>query len=77
MKVNRFLSVGGIFSITAALLHILIIIGGPDWYRFFGAGEGMAQLAENGSMYPTVVTTMIAMTLGLWGLYAFFRCGNY
>ena len=75
MKVNRYLVAGGILSAIASLLHIAIIIGGPAWYRFFGAGEGMAQLAENGSTYPTIITTIIAIILALWGLYAFSGAG--
>lgn len=75
MKVNRYLVAGGISSAIASLLHIVIIIGGSDWYRFFGAGDGMAQLVENGSTYPAIVTTIIAIILALWGLYAFSGAG--
>ncbi|MGQ4584278.1 hypothetical protein [Lysobacter sp. F60174L2] len=32
----------------AALLHVGCIIFGASWYRFFGAGERMAQLASAG-----------------------------
>lgn len=75
MKRNRCLVAGGIASAIASMLHILIIVGGPDWYRFFGAGEGMAQLSENGSTYPAIITTIIATVLALWGLYAFSGAG--
>ncbi len=37
-----FLKVAGILSFVTSVLHIAIIIGGPEWYRFFGAGEGAA-----------------------------------
>ena len=36
---NPALVTGGLLSVAASLLHIGCIIGGPDWYRFFGAGE--------------------------------------
>lgn len=72
---NKFLIVGGIFSILAAILHIAIIIGGPDWYRFWGAGEEMATLAENGSWIPPVVTFGIFVVLFIWGLYALSGAG--
>lgn len=75
MKRNRCLVAGGIASAIASMLHILIIVGGPDWYRFFGAGEGMAQLSENGSTYPAIITTIIATVLAWWGLYAFSGAG--
>ncbi|MBK6266166.1 hypothetical protein JKA74_14065 [Marivirga sp. S37H4] len=68
---NKLLIAGGILSAIASLLHILIIIGGPDWYRFFGAGEGMAQLAESGSYHPVFTTAFIALVLAIWALYAF------
>jgi len=45
---SRWLVVGGWLSVAASLLHIGCIIGGPDWYRFFGAGEEMAQAAARG-----------------------------
>lgn len=73
--INRYLVIGGILSAIASLLHIAIIIGGADWYRFFGAGEGMARLAQNGSMYPTIITSIIAAILALWSLYAFSGAG--
>lgn len=75
MKTNRYLIAGGLFSMIASLLHIAIIIGGAAWYRFFGAGEGMAQLAEGGSLYPAIITTVIAIILAIWGLYAFSGAG--
>lgn len=70
-EVNTLLLIGGILSIVASLLHIAIIIGGASWYRFFGAGERMATMAEKGSWYPTVITLFIAGVLFSWGLYAF------
>jgi len=75
MKTNKNLMVGGVLSIITSLLHVAIIIGGPDWYRFFGAGEGMAQLAENGSTYPAMITAGVAIILALWALYAFSGAG--
>ena len=38
---NYWLITGGILSAVAAVLHIAVIIGGADWYCFFGAGEGI------------------------------------
>ncbi len=72
---NTLLLIGGTLSITAALAHVAIIIGGPDWYRFFGAGEGMAKMAERGELYPTLITLAIATVLFTWGLYAFSGAG--
>ena len=70
-QTNKLLLFGGLLSGIAALLHIAIIIGGPQWYRFFGAGEELALMAEKGSWYPAVLTFGIAVVLLFWALYAF------
>ncbi|HYN47164.1 MAG TPA: hypothetical protein VES64_10780 [Allosphingosinicella sp.] len=75
MQGNRWLVAGGTLSAAAAVLHIAIIFGGPDWYRFFGAGEGMARAAELGSSRPALVTCAIAAVLMVWALYAFSGAG--
>lgn len=72
---NKALVFGGVASTLAALLHIAIIIGGPDWYRFFGAGEDMAHMAERGSWTPAAVTLFMMLVLQTWGLYAFSGAG--
>jgi putative oxidoreductase len=69
------LLLGGVLSGAASLLHVAIIFGGPDWYRFFGAGERMAQLAERGSAYPAIVTAGIALVLAVWALYGLSGAG--
>jgi putative oxidoreductase len=72
---ERWLFTGGIATGLASLTHVAIIIGGPDWYRFFGAGERMARQAALGSPYPAVVTSGIAATLAVWTLYALSGAG--
>lgn len=72
---NPILAIGGGLSAAAALLHLAVIWGGPSWYRFFGAGEGMARAAERGSMTPTLVTIGIATALASWAAYAFAGAG--
>jgi putative oxidoreductase len=72
---NQYLFWAGILTALIALTHIGIVIGGPEWYRFFGAGEGMAQLAEAGFVQPAITTLMIAIILGIWSLYAFSGAG--
>ena len=69
------LAVGGLLSAAAALLHVACIVGGPAWYRFLGAGEGMALAAARGSLRPTLVTLGIAAVLGIWAAYAFSGAG--
>ncbi len=72
---NKPLFFGGVLSILAALLHIATIIGGPTWYRFLGAGEELATLAERGSWIPGLLTFGIFSILFIWGLYAFSGAG--
>jgi hypothetical protein len=72
---NPWLIIGGWLSLAAALLHVAVIVGGPDWYRFFGAGEDMARMAERGSPVPALVTTGIATVLAVWAAYAFAGAG--
>lgn len=72
---NNQLIIAGCLSFLASILHIGCIIGGADWYLFFGAGESMAQMAAQGDAYPTVVTLIIASILTIWGLYALSGAG--
>lgn len=69
------LIIAAICSFTASLLHLAIVFGGPDWYRFFGAGEKMAKMAEMGSKQPMITTLIIATILAIWGLYALSAAG--
>ena len=75
MRSNKWLIAAGLLDVTAALLHVAVIIGGPDWYRFFGAGEAMAQAAQSGSVRPTLITIAIASVLATWAAYAFSGAG--
>jgi len=68
---NKWLLTAGGLSAAAALLHLFIIWGGPDWYRFFGAGEAMARAAAHGHLRPTLITLAIAAILAIWSAYAF------
>lgn len=72
---NIWLIGGAVLSGIAALLHVLIVWGGASWYRFFGAGEGMASAAAAGQLYPAVVTLCIALVLSAWAAYALAGAG--
>lgn len=75
MTRTRLLRAGGWMTSAASLLHVGIVLGGPAWYRFFGAGERMAHLAARGSLRPAVITLAIAAVLGVWALYALSGAG--
>jgi hypothetical protein len=72
---NKWLIGAALMSLAASLAHIGAILGGGDWYRFFGAGEQMARLAEAGSPRPAIMTGIIAAILAGWGLYALSGAG--
>ena len=72
---NIMLICAGMLSAVAALLHLGCIYFGAPWYRFFGAGEQMAIMAEQGSIQPTMITSGITIVLGVWSLYAFSAAG--
>lgn len=66
---NKLLLSAALFCFIAALAHAGCIVFGGDWYRFFGAGEEMARMAEQGRWYPSVVTSGIVIVLLIWALY--------
>ncbi|VFQ46798.1 hypothetical protein [Desulfoluna butyratoxydans] len=72
---NPCLAVAGCCSVAIAALHTGIVIGGRDWYHFFGAGESMVAMAENGSWVPMGITTAIILVFLVFGLYAFSGAG--
>ncbi len=75
MQNNLWLIAAGSMSATAALAHLAVILGGPDWYRFFGAGERMARAAERGQPSAVLITIGIAAVLAIWSAYAFSGAG--
>ena len=67
----KILKVAGTLTAITSLMHVLIIVGGADWYRFFGAGEEMAVMSEQRLIYPDIVTAIIAIILAICSAYAF------
>ncbi|WP_454765232.1 hypothetical protein [Cupriavidus campinensis] len=67
---------GHILAIAAAtcsalvgVLHIYIIVKGPQAYRAFGAGETLAGMAERGSWLPGLLTAGITAVFFLFAAY--------
>ncbi|WP_046006444.1 hypothetical protein [Pseudoalteromonas rubra] len=75
MAKNRPLIIAGCLSFLASLFHLLCIWGGPDWYLVMGAGQAMADMAAAGDLYPTLITSFIAVMLAIWGVYALSGAG--
>ena len=72
---NYYLVGAGCLSAVAALIHVGCIVFGASWYRFFGAGEQMAVMAQQGLIKPTIITSFIVVVLTIWSLYAFSAAG--
>jgi len=72
---NTVLIVAAALSALAALLHAGCIVFGAPWYRFFGAGERMARMAEQGEWRPALITLGIVLVLATWSLYALSGAG--
>lgn len=72
---NGFLIIGALCSGIVAVLHAGCIVFGGDWYRFFGAGEQMAAMAEAGDVYPAIVTSVIVALLASCSVYALSGAG--
>ena len=72
---NPWLVAAGAGSLAASALHLACIAGGPDWYRWLGAGEKMARAVERGSWCPSLVTCAIAAVLAVWAAYSFSAAG--
>ncbi|MEN3157300.1 hypothetical protein ABC502_02835 [Alkalimonas sp. NCh-2] len=72
---NYWLLMAAAGSFLAALAHLGCIVFGGDWYRFFGAGEQMALMAEAGHWQPAVVTSGIVLVLLIWSAYALSGAG--
>jgi len=72
---SNYLTGAALCCALAALAHLGCIVFGADWYRFFGAGEQMALMAERGDWHPTIVTTILVLILMLWALYALSGAG--
>jgi hypothetical protein len=72
---NHWLLAAAILSGGAAVAHLACIVGGPAWYRTFGAGERMVRMVQQGSATPTLVTLCIAAMLAGWSAYALSGAG--
>ncbi len=73
---NNYLFIATILMLLITLLHVAVIIGGASWYRFFGAGEKMARLHENASLYPILITVFVTALLLIGTLYTYCAYSN-
>jgi hypothetical protein len=72
---RRSLIAAGSASAAIGVLHLVcIVIGGPA-YRYFGAGERLAQRAEAGSLQPAAITLVFAVAFFVLAAYGFSGAG--
>ena len=72
-----YLKIAGALSFLASAMHLAIVVGGAPWYRFFGAGERMAIMAEQGLYQPMFITLSVSVVLAIWGAYAWSGAGIF
>lgn len=65
----------GLLCTAGALLHLLIPFGGPAWYAFAGAPEGLVAMATAGMARPVATCVVIASMLAVFSSYAFSAMG--
>ena len=75
MITNIYLIIAAVLNLIIAALHVGCIYYGANWYRYMGAGEGMAKLAERGSIKPTIITSFITFAFLIWSIYALSGAG--
>lgn len=74
-SLNVFLVLGAALSAIAAALHFACIFWGAPGFRFLGAGESIAQMAEKGHWYPSFIAFVIGAVLTVWAVYALSGAG--
>ena len=72
---RRLLVAGGLLSLMAGIGHIVMIPFGGRALRYFGAGEELARMADEGSIVPAIVTGGVAAVLSIFGAYALSGAG--
>jgi hypothetical protein len=71
LSADVYLMAGGLAAAAAGLIHLLIPLGGPAWYAFFGAPRRLVRMAEAHALYPTMSCMLIAAGLFACSAYAF------
>ncbi len=73
---ERYLLLVAITALAGAVLHLAILVGGPDWYAFFGAPRRLVEMARAGSLRPAISCIVIAAGLSLLAAYALSGAGR-
>lgn len=65
-----------VLLVFVALLHFGCLFTGAAGYRFLGAGERIAGLAEKGHWYPHFTAISVGVFLAVVAVYAFVTAGG-
>ena len=71
LSIDAYLMAAGLATTAAGLVHLMIPLGGPAWYAFFGAPRHLVRMVEAHALYPTVSCVVIAAGLFVCSAYAF------
>ena len=74
---DKFLIVGGVIAGFAALWHLLMIVGGPNWYAFARAPLYVVQSAKEGTFIAPVGAVAIAVLMFTCTAYSFSGAGVF
>lgn len=69
------LCASGLLCAVGALLHLAVPLGGPGWYSYAGAPQGLVAMAVAGLVRPVVTCVVIACVLVVFAIYAFSALG--
>ena len=58
-----------------AVLHTAIAVGGPAWYRYFGAPSLARQIEAGAPLVPTAMALAVAAVFVVWACYALSGAG--
>ena len=61
---------------VGALLHLAVMLGGPEWYAIVGAPRGLIATLSQGSLRPAVSCVVIASALFVCSAYALSALGK-
>ncbi|HWV14872.1 MAG TPA: hypothetical protein VN030_05515 [Cellvibrio sp.] len=72
---EKFLIVGGVIAGLAAIWHLLMIIGGPNWYAFARAPQYIVESAQQRTLIAPVAAVAVASLMFACMVYSFSGAG--
>ncbi len=72
---NPYLLFAALATAAGGVAHLMIPLGGPAWYAFFGAPRRLVHMTEAHALYPMVMCLVIAALLSICSAYALSGAG--